>query len=379
MAAAAFIPPPYPFDRLGAMALLAESIDGGMVDCSIGTPCDPVPKFVVEASIEAASQSAGYPLSAGSAGYRSAAADWIQRRLGVTVDPMSQLGVCLGTKEFVGGLPHLLCRRDPGRDTVLFPSISYPTYEMGATLAGLRSVAVPLDADWHLDVDRIDPSDARRALVLWINEPGNPSASSADDAYFAKVASWGREHGVLIASDECYIEFAPVRSTILSAGAQGVLSVQSLSKRSNMAGMRCGFYAGDSEIVNFLIEARKHWGFIASTPTQAAGIAALRDDTHVDMQLGRYRERREMMLSALEPLGFVHDGGPTAFYLWLRDDRGVEDGWELAARFAHAGVLVTPGDIFGVAGADHVRLALVQPTERLQFAAERLTDLMDKE
>jgi succinyldiaminopimelate transaminase len=379
VSASAFIPPPYPYERLGALARLAESLPGGLVDCSIGTPCDPVPRFVARAAADAALDSAGYPASAGSPAYRAAAAAWLERTLDVRVDPATQLGVCLGTKEFVGGLPHLLHRRDPSRDTVLYPAISYPTYEMGARLAGLRAVPVALDADWHVDVTSIDPDDARRALVLWINEPGNPSASAADDTYLAEVARWGRDRGVIVASDECYVEFAPHRATILRRGTEGVLAVHSLSKRSNLAGMRCGFYAGDGDLVHYLIESRKHWGFMAPTPVQAAAIAALGDDEHVSEQRARYDERRQLMIDALAPLGYLHDGGPTAFYLWLRHEHGVDDGWELAARFAHAGILVSPGDLYGPAGADHVRLALVQPTERLRFAADRMAEILSKE
>ncbi len=370
-----FVPPPYPYERLDALATLADSLAGGLVDCSIGTPCDPVPGIVVDAVRDAAPASAGYPPSAGSPAYREAASAWMARRLAVEV-PSSQIGVCLGTKEFVGGLPHLLHRRDPRRDTVLFPAIAYPTYEMGATLAGLRAVPVPLDVDWHLDVDAIEPSDARRALVLWINEPGNPSASAADDAYLGKVAAWGREHGVVVASDECYVEFAPRACSILSHGTDGVLAVHSLSKRSNLAGMRCGFYAGDAQIVNYLVESRKHWGFMAPWPVQAAAVAALGDDEHVAEQRDRYAQRRSLVQAAMEALGYVHDGGPTDFYLWLRSAEGVDDGWEMAARFAHAGLLVSPGDLYGPAGADHVRLALVQPTDRLRMAVERCHDLM---
>ncbi len=375
MSAAPFVPPPYPYERLDALGRLADSLPGGLVDCSVGTPCDPVPDFVAAAAAAALRDSAGYPPSAGTAAYREAAAAWIDRRLGATVSP-ANVGVCIGTKEFVGGLPQLLYRRDPSRDTVLFPAVAYPTYEMGATLAGIRSVAVPLDADWHLDLDAIDPTDAARALVLWINEPGNPSGCVADAARMAAVAEWGRTHGVVVASDECYVEFARDRHTILAAGSDGVLAVHSLSKRSNLAGMRAGFYAGDAELVRYLVEARKHWGFMAPTPVQAAAVAALADDEHVAVQRGRYEERRALMLEALAPLGLVHDGGPAAFYLWLRSAHGVDDGWEIAARLAHGGILVAPGDLYGPAGADHVRLALVQPTDRLEFAAARLADVV---
>jgi aspartate/methionine/tyrosine aminotransferase len=292
------------------------------------------------------------------------------RRLGVEVAP-DRLAACVGTKEMVVSLPHLLALRDPERDTVLYPAVAYPSYEMGATLARRRAVPVPLDADWHLDLDAIDPADARRALVLWINEPGNPSSSAADLAYLERVAEWGRARDVVIASDECYVEFAPDRLTILRAGLDGVLAVHSLSKRSNLAGMRVGFYAGDAELVHYLTETRKHVGFMVSTPAQSAAVAALRDDAHVEVQRERYRTRRELVMERLAAVGLHHRGGPMLFYLWLRDNAGA-DGWAIADRLARAGLLVSPGDFYGRAGAPYARLALVQPLERLEPALDRL-------
>jgi aspartate/methionine/tyrosine aminotransferase len=256
---------------------------------------------------------------------------------------------------------------------VLYPAISYPSYEMGAVLAGCRAVPVPLDAEWHLDLEAISESDAERALLLWVNEPGNPTASAAGSAYLAGVADWARARGIVVASDECYAEYAPVPATILSGGTDGVLAMHSLSKRSNLAGMRVGFYAGDAELVEYLVETRKHAGLRAPVPMQAAAVAALGDDEHVAAQRVRYAERRAMAIKALTPLGLVHDGGPCLFYLWLRKEDGADDGWEIAAQLAHeAGLLVAPGDLYGPSGADHVRLALVQPHERFELAFERL-------
>jgi aspartate/methionine/tyrosine aminotransferase len=257
----------------------------------------------------------------------------------------------------------------------LYPSIAYPSYEMGAVLAGCRSVPVALDAQWHLDVGAISDADAERALVLWINEPGNPSASTADDAYFARVAAWARERGVVVASDECYAEFAPQPATILAQGLDGVLAMHSVSKRSNLAGMRVGFYAGDPDLVTYLVETRKHAGLMAPVAMQAAAVAALGDDAHVADQRARYTERRELAIKALRAVGLVHGGGPCLFYLWLRQEDGADDGWEIAAQLAtSAGLLVAPGDLYGPAGADHIRLALVQPTDRFELAFDRLAN-----
>jgi succinyldiaminopimelate transaminase len=369
-----FVPPPYPYERLDALKRVADSLPGGVVDCSIGTPCDPVPAVASRAAIDAVEASNGYPPAAGTTALRDAAAGWIRRRFGVAVESV-HVGACVGTKELVTSLPHLLRLRNPTRDTVLYPAIAYPSYEMGAVLAGCRAVPVALDAQWHLDVDSISDSDAQRALVLWVNEPGNPSASTADDAYFARVAAWARERGVVIASDECYSEFATRPATILSCGLDGVLAMHSVSKRSNLAGMRVGFYAGDPDLVRFLVETRKHAGLMAPTMVQAAAAAALGDDAHVEVQRGRYAERREFVRDELASHGLVHDGGDAAFYLWLRATDGADDGWEIAARLAHvAGLLVSPGDLYGALGADHVRLALVQPRARLELALSRLVE-----
>jgi succinyldiaminopimelate transaminase len=365
-----FVPPPYPYERLDALKQVADALPGGVVDCSIGTPCDPVPELVARAAADAARQSMGYPPSAGTVALHEAAAAWMARRLEVEVAP-DHLAACVGTKEMVVSLPHLLALRRPERDTVLYPAVAYPSYEMGATLAGRRAVPVPLDDDWHLDLDAIGADDAARALVLWINEPGNPSSSAAGAAYFERVAEWGRAHDVVIASDECYVEFAPDRSTILRAGSENVLAVHSLSKRSNLAGMRVGFFAGDPGLVHYLVETRKHAGFMVPTPAQAAAVAALGDDAHVDVQRERYRARRDLAIERLETAGLHHEGGPMLFYLWLRDESGA-DGWAIANRLAHAGLLVSPGDLYGDAGAPYARLALVQPLERLEPALDRL-------
>jgi succinyldiaminopimelate transaminase len=370
--AVGFVPPPYPYDRLRALERLADSLPGGVVDCSVGTPCDPVPEVAVAAAAAALPNAMGYPASAGSAALREAAAGWIRRRFGVAVEA-AHVGACVGTKELVASLPHLLRLRNPRRDTILYPAVAYPSYEMGAILAGCRAVPVALDSQWHLDLSSIAAEDAERALLLWVNEPGNPTSSVATGEQLTATAAWARAHGIVVASDECYAEYAPEPATILSSGLDDVLAMHSLSKRSNLAGMRVGFYAGDEELVEFLVETRKHAGLMAPVPMQAAAVAALGDDDHVSVQRARYAERRAFALDALAPLGLVHDGGPCSFYLWLRDEQGADDGWEIAAKLAQtAGLLVAPGDLYGPVGADHVRVALVQPRERFELAFDRL-------
>jgi succinyldiaminopimelate transaminase len=369
-----FVPPPYPHDRLDALRRLADAVPGGVVDCSIGNPVDPIPEIALHALTAAAPTATSYPPSIGTLELREAAAAWFERRFGLHLEP-SDVIACVGTKELVAALPHLLHLRDPSRDTVLYPAISYPTYAMGAELAGLRAVAVPLDDAWQLDLSRVSDADAQRALLLWTNDPGNPTAAVAGGPATRVQVEWARARGVILAADECYVEFTggempPV--TALLDGSDGVLALHSLSKRSNMAGMRVGFVAGDPVLIRYLGETRKHAGLIVPTPIQAAATAALGDDEHVFVQRDRYERRRALMIKGLAAHGLIHDGGPATFYLWLRAAESADDGWELAARLAEAGTLVAPGSLYGPAGADHVRLALTQTDDRLELVLSRL-------
>lgn len=374
MSRAGFVPPPYPHDRLDAFRRLAAVVPGGVIDCSIGNPVDPVPEVALAALHDSAPLATGYPATIGSDDLRAAASRWIGRRFGVDVTA-DQVLACIGTKEMVASLPRYLHLRTPDRDTVLYPAISYPTYAMGAELAGLRAVPVPLDDDWHLDLSRVSEADAARALLLWTNEPGNPTAAVASADAVAATVAWARERGIVLAADECYAEFSGGDAvTAIASGLDGVLAVHSLSKRSNMAGFRTGFIAGDPDLVRYLGEVRKHAGLMTPAPIQAAAVAALDDDVHVGAQRARYVERRDLMTDGLAGFGLVHDGGPAPFYLWLRSDDQVDDGWELAGRFAEAGTLVAPGSLYGAAGADHVRLALTQPIDQLQLVLSRLAD-----
>ncbi len=362
-----FTPPPYPYERLDRIKEVAGRHVGGAIDCSIGTPVDAPPVAVLE-ELARGLDARGYPPSQGSPAYRDACAKWLNRRFGLELES-DQLAACIGTKEFVGTLAGYLHLRRPERDTVLYPAVSYPTYAMGATLAGLRSVPVAL-VDGQLDLTSIDPADVERALVLWSNSPSNPTGHLDD---LETVAAWARHHGVLVASDECYAEFtwAGRPRSILEHGVEGVLALHSISKRSNLAGVRAGFYAGDPEMVAYLRSVRQHAGFMVPGPIQCAVAVAYGDDEHVNVQRSVYRSRLETMADALTRFGVdapMPDGG---FYLWCSKE-GL-DGWALAALLAEAsGLVVSPGDLYGDAGVRHVRIAMVQPDERLALVASRL-------
>jgi aspartate/methionine/tyrosine aminotransferase len=317
----------------------------------------------------------GYPASAGSPALRDAAAAWLARRFGLADVPASSVAACVGTKELVASVPHLLRLRAPDKDTVLYPEVAYPTYAMGAELAGCRAVAVPPAPGrlGGLDLGAVDADDAARALLVWSNSPSNPTGGLGD---LGAEAAWSRAHAIPLFSDECYAEFTwdGRPRSVLEHGADGVVAVHSLSKRSNLAGVRVGFYAGDAELVDFLRAVRQHAGLMVPGPAQAAGVAALSDDAHVQAQRDRYRERLEYLAGVLGGYGCPVAQPEGGFYLWVPVPEGRwADAWSMAeALAADGGLLVSPGDLYGAGGAGHVRVAVVQPMERLALVGERL-------
>lgn len=357
-----FVPPPYQFDRLDEIKALAAKHPLGALDLSIGAPHDAPPAAVV-AALSASGLERGYPPSIGTVDYRTAAADWLNT---LALDEATAIGpddliATVGSKELVVHLPHWLRLRRPDLDTVLYPAVSYPSYEMGAELAGCRAVPVAVDDDWRLDLDSIAPEDAERALCLWVASPGNPTGACED---LEAIARWGRRHGVPIFSDECYIEFTWDRppDSILRHGTDGVIAVHSLSKRSNLAGARAGFIAGDQEIVRFLGQIRQHSGMLVPGPVQSAAIVAYRDQAHVAAQATRYKDRLGAIQKRLIDLGVSADLPSGGFYFWARSPEG--DGWAFADRLARElGVIVSPGDFYGPLATDHVRLAMVHDVD----------------
>ncbi|MBW4077215.1 MAG: aminotransferase class I/II-fold pyridoxal phosphate-dependent enzyme [Acidobacteria bacterium] len=365
-----FTPPAYPYERLDGLKQIASRHEGGAIDCSIGTPVDAPPSIALE-ELARASGARGYPSSIGSPEYRRAAAAWMERRFAVSLD-LKHVAACVGTKEFVASLAQYLHLRTPDRDTVLYPAISYPTYAMGATLAGLRAVPVRT-RDGQIDLDSISPEDTQRALVLWSNSPSNPTGMLDD---LEGVATWGRHHEVLVASDECYAEFTWTGRprSILEHGLEGVLALHSISKRSNLAGVRAGFYAGDPEVVSYLRLVRQHAGLMVPGPVQSAVALAYGDDEHVELQRATYRARLELLSSALEAYGVLAPTPDGGFYLWCH--KPGRDGWQLAEELAEvSGLIASPGELYGEDGAAFARIAVVQPDDRLELAAARLRNV----
>ena len=362
-----FVPPPYPYDRLDAFKAVAAKHQGGVIDLSVGDPCDP-PSAAVIAALSTSNLERGYPPSIGIEPLRAAARNWMQRSFDIDI-PLSQIAAAVGSKEFVVTTPQWMKLRTPSRDTVLFPAVSYPSYAMGATLSGCRPVAVPMTATGGIDISKISADDAKRALMIWMNSPSNPTGALDD---MEAVVKWGRANNVPVFSDECYVEFTwqGKQTTALQYGTEGVIALHSLSKRSNLAGLRVAFYAGDADIVHYLKEVRKHAGLMVPGPAQAAGVVALNDVEGVKAQAQVYRRRLERTAQVLSKWSgrtiYLPAGG---FYLWF----DATDGWEFAERLAtEGGALVSPGDFYGAGGSNNVRVAVVQSDDRIELLAQRL-------
>jgi succinyldiaminopimelate transaminase len=361
--------PDFPWDGLAPYVAIARARAGGVegvVDLSVGTPVDPVPA-VVQAALAATTDTPGYPATYGTPAVRASAAAWLRRRHGVSgADPANVLPI-IGAKEFVAWLPTLL-GLGPG-DRVGLPALAYPTYDVGARLAGAQPV-VPVV---------FEGTDSPPLAMLWVNSPANPHGEVLGVDYLRALVSWARERGTILVSDECYLEFGWSGEVALSIlhpdvcgdSHAGLLAVHSLSKRSNLAGYRAGFVTGDGELIAALLEVRKHIGMIVPAPVQAAMIAALDDDAHVDEQRARYLARRTILWPALEAAGFTVEHSQGGLYLWAT--RG-EDCWASIEWLAELGILAGPGIFYGEAGRRHVRIALTATDERIAEAARRLTE-----
>ena len=358
--------PAFTWDRIAPLRGEARLHPDGLVDLSMGTPVDPVPGLIREA-LAGASDSPGYPATWGTPRLRSAAAGWLARSHGVPVPPDDVLPV-VGTKEFIAWLPVML-GLGPG-DVVLQPELAYPTYDIGARLAGASVLAS----------DSLLAAGPGRVRLVWLNSPSNPTGRVLPVSHMRKVVEWARERGVVVASDECYIslgwEAEPVsvlHPDVCGPSRDGVLAVHSLSKRSNLAGYRAGFVTGDPALVADLLAIRKQAGMIMPGPVQAAMTAALDDDGHAAGQRARYAARRSALRGAFAAAGWTIDHSEAGLYLWVTHPG--YDCWSAAELLAAQGILVAPGELYGPAGKRHVRVALTATDERVAAAADRLRSL----
>ncbi|MFF8842796.1 succinyldiaminopimelate transaminase [Streptomyces sp. NPDC015127] len=355
--------PVFPWDKLEPYKATAAAHPDGIVDLSVGTPVDPVPPLIQKALV-AAADSPGYPTVWGTVALRDALVGWVERRLGAVNVAHTNVLPVVGSKELVAWLPTQLGLG--AGDRVAYPRLAYPTYEVGARLCGAEPVV-------YDDPTRLDPAGLK---LLWLNSPSNPTGKVLAKDELIRIVAWAREHGVLVFSDECYLELGwdaePVsvlHPDVCGGTYEGVVAVHSLSKRSNLAGYRAAFIAGDADVHGELLAIRKHGGMMTPAPVQAATVAALGDDAHVAEQRARYAARRTALRAALEAHGFRIEHSEASLYLWATRD---EPCWETVGYLADLGILVAPGDFYGEAGERFVRVAFTATDERVEAAVKRL-------
>ncbi|WP_328968668.1 succinyldiaminopimelate transaminase [Streptomyces sp. NBC_00239] len=363
MAAVSSRLPVFPWDKLEPYKATAAAHADGLVDLSVGTPVDPVPELIRQALV-AAADSPGYPTVWGTAALRDAIAGWAGRRLGAASVGHANILPVVGSKELVAWLPTQLGLG--AGDKVAYPRLAYPTYEVGARLCGAEPVV-------YDDPTELDPAGVK---LLWLNSPSNPTGRVLPKEDLVRIVAWAREHGILIFSDECYLELGweaePVsvlHPDVCGGSYEGLVAVHSLSKRSNLAGYRAAFVLGDSAVLGELLQIRKHGGMMTPAPVQAATAVALGDDAHVEVQRARYAARRDALRAALEAHGFRIEHSEASLYLWATRD---EPCWDTVAHLAGLGILVAPGDFYGEAGARFVRVAFTATDERVAAAVKRL-------
>lgn len=366
--------PDYPWDTMAPYLETAKAHPDGLVNLSIGTPVDPTPAVIRDA-LAAATDAHGYPTTHGTVQVRQAMVDWFDRRRGVPGLSVEQVMPTIGSKELVAWLPFLLGLGEG--DVVVRPSVAYPTYDIGAQLAGATAVA----AD---SLDELDADTRARVRLVWVNSPANPTGIVRGVDELKKLVDDARSLGAVVASDECYAELgwgewdtqrggklvpSILDSRVCGESQRLVFSVYSLSKQSNFAGYRGAFIAGDAEIMPNLINSRKHAGMIVPAPVQAAMAAALNDDAHVEAQKNLYRARRDLLLPAVQKFGLTVENSEAGLYLWATAG---EDTWTTVQRFAELGILIGPGVFYGEAGEGYVRLALTGSDSDIEKAAARL-------
>src|SRR5271169_167850 len=359
--------PEFPWDTLADAKALAAAHPDGIVDLSVDTPVDPVAPVIREA-LAAASSAPGYPDTAGTARLRESAAAALHRRFGITGLTEAAVLPVIGSKELIAWLPTLL-GLGPA-DAIVVPELAYPTYDVGARLAGARV----------LRADSLTQLGPQCPSLVYLNSPSNPTGRVLGVAHLRKVVRWarerGRENGVVVASDECYLglgwdaePLSVLHPSVCDGDHTGLLAIHSLSKSSSLAGYRAGFVAGDAALVGELLAVRKHAGMMVPRPVQAAMVAALDDDAHEREQRERYRRRRDVLLPAFRSAGFTVEYSEAGLYLWVTRGEPCRDtvGW-----LAQRGILAAPGEFYGARGAQHVRVALTATDERIAAAVDRL-------
>lgn len=373
--------PPYLFKEIDRQKAEVKARGVDIIDLGVGDPDLPTPSHIIEALKVAADDAANhrYPSYSGMNDFKYAVAEWYKERFGVEVDPEKEVVSLIGSKEGIAHLP--LAFINPS-DVALIPTPAYPVYHTAILFAGGESYFMPLleENGFLPDLDAIPDETARKARLMFINYPNNPTAAVANLEFFNTVVEFAKKNGVLVCHDAAYTEMAfdgyRPPSFMEADGAKDVgIEFHSLSKTYNMTGWRIGFAVGNEEAIAGLGTIKSNIDSGVFQAIQMAGIKALRDDQScVRENMEIYTRRRNLMAEGLRDAGFVVEEPKATFYMWVRVPEGFTSA-QLASRLLEKGVVVTPGNGFGEPGEGYFRIALTQKRDRLAEAIDRIKAL----
>ncbi|HEX2055812.1 MAG TPA: LL-diaminopimelate aminotransferase [Nitrospiraceae bacterium] len=371
--------PPYLFAAIDKMKQEAIRRGVDIINLGIGDPDLPTPAPIIEALRQAAGDPKHhqYPSYEGMASFRAAVADWYRRRFHVTLDAASEVLTLIGSKEGIGHVP--LAFVDPG-DVVLVPSPGYPVYPVGTSFAGGVSHIMPLTKQngFLPDLDAVPKDIARKAKLMWLNSPNNPTSVVMSKDYFAKVVQFARTHQIIVCHDAAYSEIfydgkRPASFLEIDGAKEVGVEFHSLSKTYNMTGWRLGFAVGNREVLAGLGKVKSNLDSGVFQAIQEAGITALSlDDSITDNLRKIYQERRDVLAPGLKRLGLEVDPPPAAFYVWVTVPKGYTSTSFTAHLLEKAGIVTTPGNGFGEPGEGYIRMTVTTSKERLAEAVERI-------
>ena len=370
----------YPFVRLDEAKRRVAARGVELVDFGMGDPREPTDRRIQQALAAALPLTGGYPRAVGLPELRQAVAAWCGRRFGVDIDPEREVIPTLGSKEAIFTFAQLLVDREGGKDVVVVTEPGYPVPERGAAFAQAEVVSLPLREEHGFlpDLEAVDGDTWRRAVLVWVNYPNNPTGATAPLTFYERLAGLAAEHDFVLASDEAYSELwfdEPPVSALQVRDRARVAVFNSLSKRSSMTGYRSGFVVGHEDVIDALRAFRPSAGTAPQEFVQRASVVAWEDEEHVERNRALYARKRALLLDVLERKGLRVTGSEATMYLWVATpDGGPSEPF--AERLLENGIVVAPGSYFGAAGEGYVRFALVPAEAECQRAVELLEDAL---
>ena len=375
--------PPYLFASIDRMKQEAIQKGVDIINLGVGDPDLPTPPAIVRRLQSAAGESKNhqYPAYEGLLKFRQAVARWYQRRFGVNLDPVSEVLTLIGSKEGIGHFP--LAFLNPG-DIALIPNPGYPVYHAGTLFAGGQSHFMPLlrENGFLPDLSRIPKGVLKKAKVLFLNYPNNPTSATADGSFFEQVVAFAKRNRLIVCHDAAYSEIffdghRPMSFLEVKGAKEIGIEFHSLSKTFNMTGWRIGFAVGNHKILGGLGKIKSNLDSGVFQAVQEAGIEAMESGDHLAEEIRKtYQERRDLMVSGLKRIGLEVEFPKATFYLWVAVPRGYHSAQFTALLLSKTGIVTTPGKGFGDSGEGYIRMALTVKRERLAEALRRMEQVL---